>query len=258
MSCEAGAPGPVRPSRSTEPSALSPASRSMGRTAHALPQYEPSAITALVNHFACLPMLPSHCGAECRPAPDRDQSPNCNRRVLLHWSLRHCRDLCGRCRTGLPWTSHSPTSAYGRVRVATNGCFVDAQPVKRRSARSAASGKTDGRLWVGSGCLSRALEGALFRIELMFTWPGSFGAAAADFLRSPSTDHLGGGIESETLALWIWNTKTGYAQWQPSYPQLLLGNLAPEWRLARCSEHSGRCLGIGRCLRSEPPGHTNH
>ncbi len=32
--------------------------------------------------------------------------------------------------------------------MATNGCFVDAQPVTGRSKRPAASGKTDRRLWV--------------------------------------------------------------------------------------------------------------
>ena len=76
-------------------------------------------------------------------------------------------------------------------------------------------------LRVGSGSSSRALERALFRIELTFAWPGSFGALVADFRRSPSTGHLGGGIESETLALSIGNTQTQYVQWQPSYPQPL-------------------------------------
>jgi len=53
-------------------------------------------------------------------------------------------------RTGLPGSGRSRTVPDGRVPVATNGCFVDAQPVRGRSERRAASGKADGRLWVES------------------------------------------------------------------------------------------------------------
>lgn len=37
----------------------------------------------------------------------------------------------------------------GRVPVATNGCFKDAEPERRRSERWAALEKPDGRVWVG-------------------------------------------------------------------------------------------------------------
>ena len=50
---------------------------------------------------------------------------------------------------------------------------------------------------------------------------GFLEAAAACFRRNASAGHLGGGIQSEPVARSIRNTQTGYAQWQPSYPQRL-------------------------------------
>ena len=52
--------------------------------------------------------------------------------------------------TGRPDSRRSSLTLDGRVRVATNACHVDAKQERDRSAQRAASGKADGRRWVGT------------------------------------------------------------------------------------------------------------
>ena len=103
--------------------------------------------------------------------------------------------------------SYWSTTAIGRELVVTNGCFGDVEPKESQSERRAALERPEGLQWVGSGSSRRALELALSSIKLTFTRQGFFGAAADDFRRCPSTGHLGGDVESETLEPLIRNTQ---------------------------------------------------
>ena len=69
----------------------------------------------------------------------------------------------GCCRpSGTPASCLSRMAACGRVPVATNGCFVDAELERGRSERRAALQKPDGRVWVD--CRSRSEGKAVIRL----------------------------------------------------------------------------------------------
>ncbi len=80
---------------------------------------------------------------------------------------------------GIPASGLSPTTVCGRLQVATNGCFVDAQPGRGRPQRQAALEKPDGRDWVDSGCC-----------QALRVWPVSSGERSLHWRAIDSASEL--------------------------------------------------------------------